>query len=85
MKPKRINPLAPSIPVMTEEEKKAKVMQFLAQKREQFSVNILCNMVQGWNYVSTDKETALDLVDTSVKMADALLEKLYPIKEEGEK
>lgn len=67
---------------LTEAEKKARIMQFLQQKREQFAINILCNMVQGWNYVSTDKETAMDLVDISVKMADALMEKLYPIGED---
>lgn len=68
---------------LTEEEKRQQIAQVLMQKREQFAINILCNMVQGWNCVSSDHETALDLVDTSVKMADALMEKLYPIKEDN--
>lgn len=68
---------------LTEEEKRQQIAQILIQKREQFAINILCNMVHGWNYVSTDHETAKDLVDTSVMMADALLEKLYPIKEDN--
>lgn len=67
---------------LTDEEKQQRIMQFLSQKREQFSVNILCNMVQGWNRVSSDYETALDLVDLAVEMADALMEKLYPMPEE---
>lgn len=77
---------------MTEQEKQAKIMQFLAQKREQFAVNILCNLV----HVASERVVArrdstdlsLDtngLVNSAVKMADELLEKLYPIKEEGEK
>ena len=70
---------------LTDEEKQARIMQFLQQKREQFTLTILGNVVQGWNYVSTDKETAMDLVDISVKMADHLMEKLYPIKEEESK
>lgn len=81
---KTIGHVAPQRP-MTEEEKQMRIMQFLQQKREQFTITILGNVVQGWNYVSTDKETAMDLVDISVKMADHLLEKLYPIKEEESK
>ena len=75
-------PQAKPIP-LTEEEKRQQIAQILMQKREQFAINILCNMVQGWNCVSSDHETALDLVDTSVKMADALMEKLYPIQEDN--
>lgn len=78
---KTISHVTPQRP-MTEEEKRQQIAQILMQKREQFAINILCNMVQGWNCVSSDHETALDLVDTSVKMADALMEKLYPIKED---
>lgn len=64
-------------PDMIRDEKRMQALQQLAQQRTSFAVNILCNMVQGWNYVSTDKETAMDLVDISVKMADHLMEKLY--------
>lgn len=78
---KTISHVTPQRP-MTEEEKRQQIAQILMQKRGQFAINILCNMVQGWNCVSSDHETALDLVDTSVKMADALMEKLYPIKED---
>lgn len=77
---------------LTDEEKKARIMQFLQQKREQFAVNILCNLV----HVASERVVArrdstdlsLDtkgLVNSAVKMADELMEKLYPIKEEEKK
>lgn len=68
---------------MTEEEKRVKVMQFLQQKRETFSVNLLCNLVHG--AITNRNVTNMDckgLVDLSVEMADALIEKLYPLPEE---
>ena len=60
---------------LSEEEKKAQVERFLAQKRESFAVNILCNLCR------VTKKADLDLVKQSVQMADALLEELYPIPE----
>ncbi len=77
---------------LTDEEKKQRIMQFLQQKREQFSINILCNLV----HVASERVVArrdstdlsLDtngLVNSAVLMADKLLEKLYPIKEEESK
>lgn len=68
---------------MTEEEKRVKVMQFLQQKRETISVNLLCNLVHG--AITNKNVTNMDckgLVDLSVEMADALIEKLYPLPEE---
>ena len=68
---------------LTDEEKQQRIMQFLTQKRETFSINILSGMVQG---AVTNKDVTniqcKSLVDLAVEMADALLEKLYPIKEE---
>ena len=57
-------------------------MQFLQQKREQFAISILCNMIQGEidNLISTS-EAPSAIVKMSVKMADQLLEKLYPMEE----
>ena len=71
---------------LTEAEKKAKIMQFLQQKREGFAVNVLCNLVHG--AITNRKVTNMDcksLVDLSVEMADRLIEKLYPLPEEAEK
>ena len=71
---------------MTDEEKQQRIMQFLTQKREVFSINILSGMVQG---AVTNKDVTnircKSLVDLAVEMADALIEKLYPIKEEESK
>ena len=69
---------------LTDEEKQARIMQFLQQKREAFSISILTAIAHGadtdWTY--GDIKNAVDL---SVNMADVLMEKLYPIKEEESK
>ena len=66
--------------VMTDEEKQQRVMQILTQKRETFSLSILSGMVQG---AVTNKDVTniqcKSLVDLAVEMADALMEKLYPM------
>ena len=68
---------------MTDEEKQQRIMQILTQKRETFSLTILSGMVQG---AVTNKDVtniqSKSLVDLAVNMADALLEKLYPIPKE---
>lgn len=67
---------------MTDEEKRQRIMQILTQKRETFSLTILSGMVQG---AVTNKDVTnfqcKSLVDLAVEMADALLEKLYPLEE----
>ena len=60
---------------MTDQEKKEAVAKFLSQKRESFAINILCNLVR----VREDADTKD--VDRAVAMADALIEKLYPLPE----
>lgn len=72
--------VAPAKP-LTEEEKKVKIMQFLQQKRESFSLNILCNLCKVLDKDASN-ENAKSLVDLSVEMADHLIEKLYPLPEE---
>lgn len=65
---------------MTDEEKQQRIMQVLMQKRETFSLSILSGMVQG---AVTNKDVTnfqcKSLVDLAVEMADALMEKLYPM------
>lgn len=79
---------------MTEQEKQARAMQFLAAKREQYAVNILTGLCSNpyeinKTIVATAKGTHSEirnadlLVNKAVEMADLLLEKLYPIKEES--
>ena len=68
---------------MTYEEKQQRIMQILTQKREAFSISILSGMVQG---AVTNKDVTniqcKSLVDLAVEMADALMEKLYPMPKE---
>lgn len=78
---------------LTEEEKQARIMQFLQQKREQFSINILCSLCQGVSsaraVVKADLHSTTIAIDTNglvadaVKMADQLMETLYPMPEEN--
>ena len=83
-KPNRpIKPMPVQRP-LTEQEKQARIMQFLQQRRESFSINILnglCHNLKDNTPVEKDK----DVVDIAVLMADKLMEKLYPIKEEESK
>lgn len=81
MKPAGFAPrVAPAKP-LTDEEKKVKIMQFLQQKRESFSLNILCNLCKCLDKDASSAQ-AKAMVELSVEMADALLEKLYPLPEE---
>ena len=57
-------------------------MQFLQQKMEEFSINILCSLCQ--NYPESLHNES-ELIDRAVSLADKLMEKLYPIKEEESK
>ena len=68
---------------LTDEEKQQRNMQFITKKRETFSLAILSGMVQG---AVTNKDVTniqcKSLVDLAVEMADALMEKLYPMPKE---
>ena len=79
---KTISHVTPQRP-MTNEEKQQRIMQILTQKREAFSISILSGMVQG---AVTNKDVTniqcKSLVDLAVNMADALMEKLYPMPKE---
>ena len=61
------------------EQKKQQILQFLSQKREQFSISILAHLCHN-PFLSKKR-----LVERSVAIADALMEKLYPIKDEEDK
>ena len=79
---KTIGHVTPQRP-MTDEEKQQRIMQVLMQKRETFSLSILSGMMQG---AVTNKDVTniqcKSLVDLAVEMADALMEKLYPMPKE---
>ena len=52
-------------------------MQILAQKRESFSISILCSLLQNNPGIHPD-----DVLTKAVNLADGLIEKLYPMPEE---
>ena len=89
---KKLAPQATAPAPLTEEEKKVKIMQFLQQKRETFAVNILCQLCAGVSsaralvkadmHCTTIGIDTTGLVDDAVKMADQLIEKLYPLPAE---
>lgn len=66
---------------LTPEQKQEAMMRFFTQKRESFTTGILFNMCQ--NPVMADADPKV-VVDHAVEMADYLMEKLYPLKEESE-
>ena len=63
---------------LTEQEKQARIMQFLQQRRESFSINILCSLLQNNPGVHPE-----DVVTRAVDLADNLIKKLYPMEEES--
>ena len=69
--------MTPEIPLSLE-ERKQRIMQILAQKREAFALAIL----QG--ICSNPEIHAKNPVEEAVEMADHLLEKLYPMPKEEE-
>lgn len=79
---KTISHVTPVRP-LTDEEKKDRVIRFLAQKREQYAISILSGMVANpevFNYSMTEE----GVIDHAVSLADKLLEKLYPLTDGGE-
>lgn len=64
-------------PEQLQEQKKQQAMQFLAQRRESYAVNILCALLHNNPGVKPE-----DVVEKSVYTADRLLEKLFPINED---
>ena len=69
---------------LTEEEKKRMVIKELMDKRERFALNILHGLCTNMGVDATNVQ-AKSMVDLSIEMADALMEKLYPIKSEDDK
>ena len=74
---KTISHVTPQRP-LTEQEKQARIMQFLQQRRESFSINILCSLLQNNPGVHPE-----DVVIKAVDLADNLIKKLYPMEEES--
>ena len=66
---------------LTPEQRKEAMVRFFTQKRESFATGILFNLCQNPAMADSDPMVA---VDHAVEMADYLIEKLYPLKEESE-
>ena len=66
---------------LTPEQKQEAMVRFFTQKRESFTTGILFNLCQ--NPAMGDADPKI-VVDHAVEMADYLIEKLYPLKEESE-
>lgn len=80
MKPSR--PVGkPQVAPLTPEQKQEAMVRFFTQKRESFTTGILFNLCQNPALGDADPKT---VVDHAVEMADYLIEKLYPLKEESE-
>ncbi len=69
-------------PEQIQEQKKNQALAMLVQKREAFAVNILVSLCRGNGFAYPKDQDTDGLVDKAVEMADRLLEKLYPIKED---
>ena len=74
---KTISHVTPQRPLSLD-ERKQRIMQILAQKRESFSISILCSLLQNNPGVKNE-----DVIIKAVSLADGLMEKLYPMPEEG--
>lgn len=72
----------PQVAPLTPEQKQEAMVRFFTQKRESFTTGILFNLCQ--NPSVLEDLDGKSLVDTAVDMADYLIEKLYPLKEESE-
>jgi hypothetical protein len=71
----------PQVAPLTPEQKQEAMIRFFTQKRESFSTGILFNLCQNPAMGDADPKV---VVDHAVEMADYLIEKLYPLKEESE-
>lgn len=74
-----MKPSTPARPKeLTPEEKKNQILRFLSQKREQYATSILFGLVHNPNHGMTPEQA----VEWSVKTADLMMEKLFPIAEQ---
>lgn len=69
------------IPKISESQKKEQVLRFIQQKREMYATGIYFNAVRGSDGLTAER--ARELAAASVAGADALLEILYPVRQEG--
>lgn len=76
---KKLAPQAPAPAPLTEEQKKEQIIRFLSQQRGAITQGVLFNLMQ--NPSALNREPA-DLAEFAVAVADATIERLYPLPEE---
>lgn len=82
MASKSMKPSVPARPQeLTPEQKAEQVARFLSQKRESFALTFFAGLSRHSGIMGSDPAA---IADYSVKAADALMEKLYPMPKEGE-
>lgn len=70
----------PTAQPLTDEQKKAQVLQFLAQKREEYASNIFYRLCE--SAFGSDENNMELVVEYSVGMADRLVRRLFPLPKE---
>lgn len=82
MASKSMKPSAAARPLaLTPEQKAEQVARFLSQKRESFALTFFAGLSRHSGIMGSDPAA---IADYSVKAADALMEKLYPMTNLGE-
>ena len=76
---KKLAPQAPAPAPLTEEQKKEQIIRFLSQQRGAITQGVLFNLMQ--NPSAFNREPA-ELAEFAVAVADATIERLYPLPEE---
>ena len=77
-----MKPSAPARPrELTTEQKAEQVARFLSQKRESFALSFFAGLSRQEGIMKEDPKA---VADYSVKAADALMEKLYPLASEAD-
>lgn len=71
---------ANKITKISESQKKEQVLRFIQQKREMYATGIYFNAARGLDGLTAER--ARELAAAAVAGADALLEILYPLKQE---
>lgn len=71
---------APKIQPLSEEEKKAKIVEFLTRKLEDTAMQVMLNLCKGKGTIT--KEDGKDIVEASFAMAEEFIGHLYKQTEE---
>jgi len=68
---------------LTKEEREAQIIRFISTKREQFFQMFSGSIAHGLGFIPS-KEEAAELVDRSIEMADAAIDKLFQLTKQAD-